>query len=736
MNLHACLASLVLFGSLLGSGVAQSASTWLWRREEGYLAGGADAAAYDPLRQRTLLRRNLTNWEWDGTRWRSMPSKTMPPTRAWSSMAYDPVRETILMYGGYGGPTATTTGLLGDLWEWDGRDWSQVTWSGPGPSPRWGPALGTDPVRKRVVLFGGAAGGGVGNGEVNDTWEWDGTRWTQLFPRTVPLPRNTARMAFCRKSGRMLMFGGVVFFGPTPTGTWEWDGTDWTLHRPPREPKQPLEGTAMATDPLDGTVLLHGGEWGGQDLNESWVWDGTTWTQVTTANDPPPLRAPTGLGSVDHTGEVLLYALPASGNPFPVRTWAWKGRTWRIAEQREVPDGVYASAYDGARDEYLVIGPYANSLLTRAFRVRDGQFTLLPSSPANLLGWPVLVDHPGIRKVVSYGGGAPQTWLWNGQTWTEDRPGGPSPPHAASAAAYDGHRGSIVILTRALSPETWEWTPAAGWVLRATAGPPGARREGATMAYDPTRRRMVLFGGQDPFSSIVYNDTWEWDGTQWRQAVPHNPLNPPLPPSTARHYASYIPELGGVVLLGGGAQTMYRWDGTSWQVLPIAVPPEAAVPYHATYSVGRQSILAFINGIRLSYVPHLFVWEMVAPTLTADQPYPRPGETSRLQIALPAQANVPWVMGLALADWPGIPLRRVSGVGMEVLPLRYDPLFLVSLSVPLAGVLDANGSATLPLPVPLNPWLIGFDVFAGAFTLQAGPSVGAITSGLRMSIVR
>jgi hypothetical protein len=34
------------------------------------------------------------------------------------------------------------------------------------------------------------------------------------------------------------------------------------------------------------------------------------------------------------------------------------------------------------------------------------------------------------------------------------------------------------------------------------------------MAYDAARSRLVLFGGYNGTENL--NDTWEWDGTQWR----------------------------------------------------------------------------------------------------------------------------------------------------------------------------------------------------------------------------
>lgn len=66
--------------------------------------------------------------------------------------------------GGY--PPEPT--LLRDLWEWDGRNWTNVSTDGP-PSGGGLPGLTYDEARGRLVLFGG--------GGLEGTWEWDGVRW-------------------------------------------------------------------------------------------------------------------------------------------------------------------------------------------------------------------------------------------------------------------------------------------------------------------------------------------------------------------------------------------------------------------------------------------------------------------------------------------------------------------------------------------------------------------------------
>ena len=65
--------------------------------------------------------------------------------------------------------------LVGDTWQWDGADWTQL--ADTGPSPRAGHQVAFDRHRSRLVLFGGK---GDGEALQGDTWEWDGEAWTQV----------------------------------------------------------------------------------------------------------------------------------------------------------------------------------------------------------------------------------------------------------------------------------------------------------------------------------------------------------------------------------------------------------------------------------------------------------------------------------------------------------------------------------------------------------------------------
>ena len=83
-----------------------------------------------------------------------------PSARAYLPIAYDAARNRTVLFGGGNGGTD-----YGDTWEWNGTSWSQLQIAGP--SPRRGHVMVYDATRHVTVLFGGVHAGTY-NAE---TWE-------------------------------------------------------------------------------------------------------------------------------------------------------------------------------------------------------------------------------------------------------------------------------------------------------------------------------------------------------------------------------------------------------------------------------------------------------------------------------------------------------------------------------------------------------------------------------------
>lgn len=162
-------------------------------------------------------------WEYDGTRWMKNDAAGRPPPRASHAMVYDPRRRKMVVFGGMGSRVGEQPPpIYADTWEFDGTTWSQVPVAGP--PPRLGAGVAYDSKRGLVILFGGA------NHEraLNDLWSWDGGSWRKLS-EGGPEPRVMGYIAYDKRRDRIVLFGGRhgVPDNSDLGDTWEWDGAAW-----------------------------------------------------------------------------------------------------------------------------------------------------------------------------------------------------------------------------------------------------------------------------------------------------------------------------------------------------------------------------------------------------------------------------------------------------------------------------------------------------------------------------
>jgi hypothetical protein len=265
---------------------------WLWTQKEdiGPSPRYGPAMAYEAARQRVVLFGGLglislphfnDTWEWDGGAWTQVADMG-PSGRQYSSMAYDDSRQRLVLFGGLGREIGGTGGDVanGETWEWNGTEWTQV--ADVGPVPRGGCAMTYDTVRQRVVLFGGSNAGGTIR--FGDTWEWDGTEWTQTAD-TGPSGRRFPALVFDGSRGSLVLFGGL---GETQwhEDTWEWVADTGWVERQDMGPRGILTPTMAYT--TQHTVLFGSHRLGGA-AGQTWEWDGRLWTQRQDMG--PPSRA-------------------------------------------------------------------------------------------------------------------------------------------------------------------------------------------------------------------------------------------------------------------------------------------------------------------------------------------------------------------------------------------------------------------------------------------------------------
>jgi hypothetical protein len=255
--------------------------------------------------------------------WTELHPSPAPSARSSFGFAADPVGGGHLLFGG-----STSPGVeVADTWRWDGVDWRNTGASGP--AAREYPGMTTDTARRRVVLFGGADRPVVMPGALTlfgDTWEWDGSAWSERSPAVTPAARNQHALAFHAPTGRVLLFGGALGHYASVLGdTWEWDGAAW-LSRSPAVAPPARSAHAMCGDPRRGVVVLFGGstDVSGPFLGDTWEWDGASWALQSPLHAPAARRG--HMMAFDaRRGRVVLFG--GYDGTLLADCWEWDGRT-------------------------------------------------------------------------------------------------------------------------------------------------------------------------------------------------------------------------------------------------------------------------------------------------------------------------------------------------------------------------------------------------------------------------
>jgi hypothetical protein len=292
----------------------------------------------------------------------------------------------------------------------------------------------------------------------------------------VPEARSGHRMAFDEVHGVVLLFGGWSATNGYLGDTWAWNGRQW--RRIDVEGPSPRSWYGMATDVGQRRIYLFGGRDSSRtSLSDMWEWDGNRWKEIQLSHGP---------GARDHCAmaydqvrrRVVLHGGYNVGRNLDYTDmWEWDSQAWLQRSKS---------------------GPPARSAHVMGFDEERGRVVMFGGTDSSQT---VFGD----------------TWVWEGDEW-----------RLLPTGVVEGrtHTSLISAGTQLLrfGGKNEARTPFGDtWVLNGTAweridvaGPP-ARIDHA-VAYDPTRERMVLFGGKLPNpSKVLFQDTWEWDGRRWTQ---------------------------------------------------------------------------------------------------------------------------------------------------------------------------------------------------------------------------
>ena len=515
----------------------------------------------------------------------SAPVPLTPTPRYLQSAAFDETRNVLVVFGGWGGTYATA---LQELWEWDpaAGAWTQRTLVSSKPVARAGAGMVFDSTRNKFVIFGGCANSGY---DLADTWEWDpGTgAFTNRTTSVGPSARSQHSMVFEKSTGKVLLFGGgltdrsssyltsaSLAFGET----WEWDaGTGaWTQLKPTSAPGARYDSALIWDSKRNRAVLFGGMQKPQADVDgiaQNDVWE---W-------DPSKSN----------------WTLRTSKGTQPTARWG------------------HVLAYDSGRGMAVLAGG------------KDLDTNL------------ELAD----------------LWDWdpNGATWTQRRDGSePNLPAARMYASLVTAQNRLDLLAgltldqasgeEVASKELWELDPAsATFTNRSVIQNGPSPRAGHSIAFCPATGKTYVFGGQRldtsallDYTSAVFNDLWEWDGTSWTEVQAD--VRPPARASAAIAYDPYRKSL---VIFAGCSSVLsfsdtaecfhdtWEWQSSTrkWTQLFPATSPDYSNsndlwPPQMVTDSGRGKLLLFAVAASNNSTA---VWEWDGATTTWTNRTPAPG---------------------------------------------------------------------------------------------------------------
>ena len=601
------------------------------------------SAIYDPVRNRMVIfggsaGGNLNDvWALSlngAPTWIRLATANTPPSGRFVHTAiYDTPQDRMIVFAGIG-----ASGAFNEVWSLSmvpTSAWTQLSPSGTPPSARYAHAAIFDPVRDRMVVFGGFDGANP----LNDVWTLSlsgSPIWNPITPSgTPPSARYRMSSIYDSVNDRMLIFGGSTST-TLMNDVWALSlaGTPaWTKLTPTGTPPSARVSHTAILDPLRSRMLIFGGSDAAGYRNDVWsmTLSGTpNWAQLTVTGTPPSARDE-GTAIYDSFNDRMVvfagnstagllndvWALTLAGTP------AWSQLS--TGGTGPASRGQQTSIYDPVRNRMVVFGGAIsggslNDVWTLSLASTLSWTKLTPSGTAPVARHShAAIYDPGNDRMVVYGGTDGENELGDvwamslgaSPAWTKLAPTGTPPSLRDShSAIYDPVRARMVVFggfngTIALS-DVWalSLTGAPAWTQLAPAGTTPDPRQRHTAIYDPVRDQMVVFGGLTAAGDV--SDLWSLSfagAPLWEQITPSSSA----PLARESHTAIYDSGRGRMIIFGGIAGGLYAQDvwalplssSPQWvQLAPDGPTPNASVYSSAIFdpSAGRMLVFGGSSG--------------------------------------------------------------------------------------------------------------------------------------------
>ena len=293
------------------------------------------------------------------------PASGQPGPLERHSAVYDASRDRMVVFGGYDG-----TDQKHDIWTTSIANplrWDHVIPLGNSPSGRFSHTATWDPSSNRMVVFGGWSGSGV----VDETWALSlGTvpEWTRLLPTGKPPPARQFHTAVSDPvRNRILIFGGEESGLSTVTFNDVWalsldESPRWDLIVPKGAPPSKRTAHSAIYDPLRDRMLV----FGGFRLNNE-VWElslaDTAWRLLTTTGTPPSRRSEHA-AIYDPIRDRMIVFGGSEGNRRLNDVWALSlagTPAWSVIYPDGAPPAsrsLHSAIYDSLRDAMVTFGGF------------------------------------------------------------------------------------------------------------------------------------------------------------------------------------------------------------------------------------------------------------------------------------------------------------------------------------------------------------------------------------------
>lgn len=346
-------------------------------------------------------------WTFDGTNWTLRAPAASPPATWGARLACDTARNVVVMYGGY--QIAETYPPQDQTWEWNGTTWTRVF---PAHTPGglgWH-GMSFDSWRNRIVVFGGIRQSQIDTGE---TWEYDGIDWTRILPAISPAPRRSHAMCFHAGIGMTVLFSGINAQTGSDDVTWAYNGVDWVPLALPAPRPAARVGAGLVYDSVRGVCVLTAGTTQSPLAlaNDTWEFDGTAWASM-----PTSIVAHDCAAVAFHTSKrlMVLHGGMSGSIAFEDDTWTYGARSGTFGSGCMGTNGVPSlTSLDAPRlgQSYTVVLTNLEPSINLAILM----FGFQPSSGTSLAayGMPTCSLFTAPEVLIGVAGAAGSaTWVW------------------------------------------------------------------------------------------------------------------------------------------------------------------------------------------------------------------------------------------------------------------------------------------------------------------------------------